>query len=459
MFEQKLILLILQLVLISGCTNTKPVVIEMSEKQLSFSPKTHSLDNNDNFSPDGMFLCYDTRGTIYAENLANSKSIEKIEIESGIESILWNPPSVSGEQAAPGVAAASYHPIENKVIFIHGPDLDEVEKRGYYNIRNRTAVEVDGDGNNTWVKVDMRDIFNDTIIPGAHRGGSHRHEYSGNGKRIGFTYDDFLVKEYDRTIGFLQPDEKAPEGYTHYFCVILKPTRKGDSKAGEIEKAYGDSWIGAEGSMRAFIGKVRALNGKDYENDLFIADIPIDIDITTSWSGTQNEYPEPPEGIVIRRLTHGMNISGIVRGSADGRQIAFTAPDGDGINQVFVIKANGSDKQAIQTTHLSSSVSSVRWHSSGDWIFGISDGDILATYAGKDQELGKTVRLTDDNMKRDQLVVSSDGDWLAYIIAVPTKDANGKLCKDAEGNDFRQIFILEVDLVRITGILHKTNKK
>ena len=152
----------------------------------------------------------------------------------------------------------------------------------------------------------------------AHRGGTHRHEYSRSGNRIGFTYDDMLVQEYDRTIGFMQPDKNSPEGYTHFFSLILKPAAMGKSKAGEIEKAYGDSWVDAAGTMRAFIGKVRAKNATDYENDLFVAHIPEDIDITTSRSGTQDQYPEPPEGITIRRLTNGMNVSGIVRGSPDG---------------------------------------------------------------------------------------------------------------------------------------------
>ncbi len=425
--------------------------IPMIEKQITFSARTHSLDNNDNFSPDGRFLCYDTRGTIYNENLANSKSIEKVEIETGRETVLWDPPSVTGEEAAPGVAAASYHPFENKVIFIHGPDLDEVDKRGYYSIRNRTAVEVDGEGNKTSLKVDMRDISNEVTTPGAHRGGTHRHEYSRNGNRIGFTYDDFIIQDYDRTIGFLQPDENTPPGYTNYFAIILKPARNGKSEAGEIEKAYGDSWVGAGGRMRAFIGKVRALNGKDYENDLFVADIPADIDITTSRSGTQDQYPEPPEGIAIRRLTYGMNVNGIVRGSADGRQIAFASPDGDGINQVFIRKADGSDKQAKQLTHLNSPVSSIRWHPTGEWVFCISDGDVIASYVGTRLRSGKTIRLSNVRLERDQLVVSPDGNLLAYIIPVPTKDTSGNIIKDAKGNDFRQIFIMELDWERINA--------
>lgn len=421
----------------------------MTEKQLSFSPRTHALDNNDNFSPDGKSLCYDTRGTIYNENLGNSKSIEKIDLASGVETVLWEPPSVTGEEAAPGVAAASYHPLENKVIFIHGPMLEEVEERGPYSIRNRTALLVDGEGKYESVKIDYRDISSEATIAGAHRGGTHRHEYSRDGSRIGFTYDDFLVQDYDRTIGFMQPDANAPEGYTHYFSVILKPAKIGKSLAGEIEKAYGDSWLDAAGSMRAFIGKVRAQNGIDYEEDLFVADIPLDIKMTSSFSGTQDLYPEPPVGITIRRLTHGMKVTGIVRGSSDGSKIAFAAPDSDGVDQVFIISAHGSAKEPVQHTRLASPVSSIRWHPSGKWVFYLSDGNVFVTYLGSSTGMSRTFQLTNDQLTRDQLVVSQDGDLLAYVIPVPTQDETGVIVKDALGNDFRQIFCMEVDWNRI----------
>ncbi len=437
------------LALMSGCGESislnNPKVMIMTEKQLTFSPRTHALDNNDNFSPDGKSLCYDTRGTVYNENLANSKSIEKVEIASGMETVLWSPPSITGEAAAPGVAAASYHPFENKVIFIHGPLLDEVDERGTYSIRNRTALEVDGEGKLSSVKVDRRDVSSNITTAGAHRGGTHRHEYCRNGKRIGFTYDDKLLQDYDRTIGFMEANANAPEGYTHYFSVILKPAKIGHSSAGEIEKAYGDSWIDAAGSMRAFIGKVRAQNGIDYENDLFVADIPLDINITSAKSGSLDSYPEPPEGISIRRLTQGMKVGGIVRGSSDGSKIAFAAPDEAGIDQVFIISALGPDKEATKLTRLASPVSSIRWHPSGHWVFCISDGNVFVTYLGSSSRFGRTIQLSNDRLSRDQLVVSPDGNLLAYIIPVPTKDESGAIVKDALGNDFRQIFCMELD--------------
>ena len=363
-----LVILIFSIAIIVGCekseSNDDIEVIKMIEKQITNSPKTHALDNNDNFSPDEKFLCYDTRGTVYNENLANCKSIEKVEIATGKETILWNPPFITGDEAAPGVAAASYHPKENKVIFIHGPLLDEVKERGYYDIKNRTAVIVDGNGGSIVEKPDMRDVKNNPTTPGAHRGGSHRHEYTRSGNRIGFTYDDFLVKKYTRTIAFMQPCEKSPVGYTHYFSLIVRPAQKGKSKPGEIERAADDSWIDSLGTMRAFIGKVRAENGIDYYSDLFVADIPLDIDITTAKAGTMKEYPTPATGIVIRRLTHGMNAKGTIRGSFDGKQVVFTAKDKNGISQVFLMNADGSQENPNKISNFIDSVSIVRWHPS-----------------------------------------------------------------------------------------------
>jgi hypothetical protein len=417
--------------------------LPMKEKQISFSDKNHALDNNDNFSPDNSFLCYDTRGTIFNDNIGNSKTIEKIEISTGVETILYNPESVTGEQAAPGVGAVSWHPSDDKVIFIHGPLLSEVAERGYYAITNRTGVEVSADGLGTITKVDMRDVAtNRPTTPGAQRGSSHRHEYTRNGQRIGFTYDDYINTNYDRTIAYLEPSAKAPVGYTHYFAVILKPAEKGKSKPGEIEKAYGDSWVGPAGTMRAFIGKVRAENGVDYQTDLFVADMPESVDITTAFSGNGNEYPEPPKGITIRRLTHNGNTEGIVRGSFNGKTIAYLSPDKAGVLQVFTIDTKGSDLsnnenlKPIQLSTFNSAVSTPRWHSKMNWLFAIVDGNIAAICAETGKNFGKTFMLTSDAQKRKELVVANDGNSLAYTVEMQDKQAE---------RNFSQIFVLEID--------------
>jgi len=134
------LILCIMVFILSSCKEEKPnknykLSSKISERQITFTVKNHSLDNNDNYSPGSKYLCYDTRGTVYKENIGNTKTIEKVNIETGAETILWKPESVSGEDAAPGVGAVSWHPTENKVAFIHGPSLKEVKDRGYYNKR------------------------------------------------------------------------------------------------------------------------------------------------------------------------------------------------------------------------------------------------------------------------------------------------------------------------------------
>ncbi len=424
----------------------------MTEKQITFSEKNHALDNNDNFSPDDKFLCYDTRGTVYNKNLANCKSIEKVEIATDKETVLWEPESVSGEQAAPGVAAVSWHPSENKVIFIHGPLLSEVAERGYYGITNRTGVEVSADGLGTITKVDMRDVATDRpTTPGAQRGGTHRHEYTRDGNRIGFTYDDFLVTDYERTIGYMEPNSSAPEGYTHYFAVILKPAEKGKAKPGEIEKAYGDSWVDSKGTMRAFVGNVRAENGVDYETALFVADIPESVDITTANSGTATEYPEPPKGIKIRRLTHSGTVSGVVRGSFDGKYIAYISKDENGIEQIYIIDAKGSDlsaekeMQPQKVTSLTDNVTCLRWHPARYEMFYVANKNIAVASVEPGDTFGKTIQLTNDTINKTDLVVSHNGKLLAY---------NKMVEKEGSDEKWDQIFVLELDEEKIDEFLH-----
>ncbi|MGH7972432.1 MAG: DUF3748 domain-containing protein, partial [Limisphaerales bacterium] len=169
-----------------------------AEQQLTHTPKNHFLDNNDNFSPDSRFLCYDTR-EMFGPDIGNCRSIEKVAIATGKETVVYEPNQVvTGQKAAPGVGAASFTPRGNKVVFIHGPPLEEIPARGYYGKANRQGADIGADGSGFLRWLDKRDVdtSRDTI-PGAQRGGTHRHEYSLDGKRIGCTYDDALLTNYD----------------------------------------------------------------------------------------------------------------------------------------------------------------------------------------------------------------------------------------------------------------------
>jgi len=419
------------------------------EQQVTFSPKNHMLDNNDNFSPDGRFLCYDTR-EILGPGIGNSQRIEMVEIATGNETVLYapEPTIVHPQDAAPGVGAVSFNPVAMEVAFIHGPLVSEVETRGYYAIPNRrgASVPADGSGRLTWI--DYRDIATDRpTLPGAHRGGTHRHEYSLDGKRIGFTYDDFLLPQYDRTIGMDVPHPDAPGDATHWFVVLVPVVPKGTAKPGEIERAYGDSWVGREGTMRAFIGKVRNPDGESYEESLFVVDVPADVDVTTADAGTAARYPTPPDGVAARRLTHTW-AGGIARGAHDGSRIAYYGLASDGSKQIFIIPSDGSDqaedphKQPVQATQFEHGAGAgLRWHPSGGYIACISNNAVAVTCVKPGDAFGKTIWLTgSDGPERSDLVWSPDGTVLAFNKPVPTKGAYGTIAKTYKGEDMSQIF-------------------
>lgn len=422
------------------------------ERQITSTPKHHNLDNNDNFSADGRFLCYDTRGFL-GPGIENGQTIEMVEVATGAETLLYAPPaSVTGEQAAPGVGAVSFSPVANQVAFIHGPLLDQLAQRGYYAKTNRNGAEVaaDGSGRLTWL--DYRDVETgrDTLA-GAHRGGTHRHEYSRDGKRIGFTYDDALLTQYGRTIGYMEPHPRAPGGATHFFALLVSVVPAGTAKPGEIEVASGDAWVDSQGTMRAFIGKVRESDGVSYQESLFVVDIPATVDITTADAGAADRYPRPPAGVTLRRLTHDW-AGGIVRGAPQGDRIAYYAKAADGTTQVFIIPADGSDRHAdpakrpVQATALPEGAGpGLRWHSSGRSIACLSDNAVSVTCVEPGERFGRSVFLTPGGgaARRAGLVWSYDGKTLAYSMPVPTRDPQGQLVRAYDGGDLNQIFVVD----------------
>lgn len=438
--------------------------LSATEKQITFSTHNHDLDQNDNFSRDGQYLVYDTRETL-GPGIENSISIEMVEIATGRETVLYQArPFVLGARPAPGIGAVSFSPVADEVVFIHGPQVGELGARGPYAKPNRCGAIVPADGSGRLRWADRRDIATDRdTLPGAHRGGTHRHEYSLDGQRIGFTYDDFLLPQHDRTVGYMEPHPRAPEGASHYFAIIVPVVPKGSAKPGEIERAWGDSWVGSDGRMRAFIGKVRAANGTDYEQSLFVADIPRTVDIATADAGNARRFPAPPQGIRIRRLTDaqskpGFVPEGVVRGSHDGRWISFVwVPEGSpsppaeaGI--AAVIPADGGydisgPAQPLPANHIELPVrlkAPARWHPDNARLFGIrEDNAVVAISVGADAQACRVRALVppDPKAERSRLCVSPDGRLLAYNRPVP--DAAG--AKNYAGLDFLQVFVCNLE--------------
>lgn len=419
------------------------------EWQLTYSPISKLLDNNDNFSKDSRFLVFDTRDTL-GTGIGNGTTIMKVSVSTGLENVIYAPaPVLTGVQAAPGLGAASYSPVEDLAVFIHGPFLHETPMRGFYGATNRQGGVAWADGSGDAGFLDCRDVTNEPTLPGAHRGGSHRHEFSADGKRIGFTYDDFLLTQYSRNIGYMVAHEKAPCGVGFYAALLAPIVPSGQSKPGDIERAADDSWVGTKGLMRAFIGNVKEANGT-VMSSLFVVDIPESVDITTADSGTKTKYPSPPQGTAIRRLTT-TPAAGIVRGSPDGTRIGYYAMV-DGVRQVFLINSIGSDQhpdpamRPVQATRLEQGASGgLRWHPTGNSIAVQSDNGIAAVCVQPGPQFGKTVWLTQHGATVaavEGLVWSRDGKLLAFNRRVPTYDSTGALVKDAAGRDFRQIFLV-----------------
>jgi hypothetical protein len=432
-----------------------------AERQITFSPHNHALDNNDNFSRGDRFLCYDTRFTRGAGN-GCATSIMKVEIATGVETVVYEPkPIILGPvDAAPGVIAASYNPVADEIIFIHGPLVSETPKIGFYSMTNRRGAVVSASGGPARF-LDLRDVFNETTTAGAHRGGTHRHEYSLDGKRIGFTYDDHILTGYGRTVGMMMASAKAPAGVTQWMAILVPIAPKGKAQPGELEFAGFDSWVGEKGLMRAFIGKVKETGGGGYTSSLFVVDVPEDVDITTSFSGTRTRFMAPPKGVGVRRLTH-TQATGIARGSRDGRRIAYFAKDANGVSQVFLIDSHGSDKDAdaalrpVQATFFQDGArSGVRWHPSGNTITVASGNGVAAVCVKPGPLFGKLHFLTPHGATLPQVdapVWSNSGKQIAYNRRMPTKNAQGMPARDFSGRDFMQIFLTDFPDANNNGI-------
>lgn len=197
--------------------------------------------------------------------------------------------------------------------------------------------------------------------------------------------------------------------------------------------------------MRGFVGRVKENDGS-FRNSLFVIEIPADVDVTTAHAGDRNHYPTPPKGVRVRRLTHG-EASGIIRGSRDGRRIAYLAAAPDGTNQVFLIDSHGSDtdsdpaKRPVQATHFPGGVQGgARWHPSGNSLALLTDNGVATVCVKPGPCFGKSVFLTphgDGLARPEALVWSNRGEELAFNRRVPQKEGT----KDASGLDFEQIFI------------------
>ena len=422
----------------------------------------HTLDNNDNFSPDGKWLVYDTRTGV--GGIGGSPSVERVNVETGENQVLFG--VKDNRDWGPGAGAVSYHPIENKVIFIHG--LPVCTEKNPYQQWRRTGVIVNDNLPNVPILMDARDITF-PFTPGALRGGTHRHEWSRDGKWVGYTYNDAIMKKLEDSTGVKwnlrtiavsnqhhrvairnsNPEETVAGSW--YSAVVVRVVPDPKPGSDEISNAASDSWIGMpgyrkpDGTMqvaRAFLGKVNNKDGKPVD-ELFVVDIPDSINVPGEYGpleGTSTTFPMPPKGTVQRRLTHTAETqfpgcSGVVRSSRDGKYISYLAKDKNGIEQVFLISPLGGESLQV-TEHPSNVQGGVRWSSDNRRIAYIWDNSIVITEISEHPFAQRFRRLTAKiPVELSNLVWSNDEKTMAFNRPVP---AEGK--KDQK----QQIFVIKL---------------
>lgn len=424
------------------------------EVQLTFDAYNHRLDNNDNFSPDDRWLVYDTRPN--DGGIRMGQRIEKVHVPSGkIATIYRAPnPTITG----PGIAAASYHPKKHRVVFIHG--LTNHSESHPYDWWRRFGMMIDETGPQKPIVVDARDVV-PPFTPGALRGGTHRHEFSGDGKWIGFTYNDALMatngKQYSlRTIGVTKLDrptriigtgDRANFSGNGTSALVVRVTSNPSPGSDEINRASFDSWIGTQGYTtadgrkqlaRAFLGNVISLSRKEV-SELFVVDIPSDLTVPGDYGpleGTTITMPMPPAGAAQRRLTYTTDrrfpgFSGNVRSNADGSMLACRARDERGIDQVIL--ASPVDGRRHQLTSFESNVQSdIRWHPNGTHVCFVQNNTIVLLNV----ENSAFRRVTSQSLASPfALVWSRNGNAIAFNRILPD---------NRSGALYAQIFIVHI---------------
>ncbi|WAC11599.1 DUF3748 domain-containing protein [Dyadobacter pollutisoli] len=399
----------------------------------------HDLDNNDNFSPDGKWLVYDTRTD--DGGIAASARIERVNIETGEKQVLFD---IKNNQTwGPGAGAVSYSSKDNAVVFIHG--LTNSTEANPYQQWRRTGVIIHDSRPNEPIYMDARDVTF-PFTAGALRGGTHRHEWSGDGQWIGFTYNDAILKALEdstgqkrnlRTIGVskkikaVHVDKNEENVSGEWFsALVVRVVPEPAPGSDEISHAAGDSWVGTNGYLaangqkqiaRAFLGTVKDKNGKDVP-EVFVVDIPEDITQPGPLGpleGSKDDFPMPPNGTVQRRLTYTANTSqpgclGIVRSSPDGKYLAYLAKDEKGISQIFVISPTGGKPQQL-TEHDYDVIGNVRWHPDGQHVTYVWKGSITLCKTGTEPFAERIKTLTKPtNPAPTNLVWSHDGGVVAF---------------------------------------------
>ena len=430
------------------------------ERQITFQAYGHILTNCGVWSPDGKWIVYDVRSDP-AGSLFDGTRIERVHVETGEVQVLYK----AKNGACVGVATCS--PVDDRIIFILGPENPTTDWS--YSAHQRQGVLVDTSREGTVQFVDARDLT-PPFTPGALRGGTHLHTFSGDGQWVTFTYEDHVLSQFERpadehdinqrNVGVSIPDNPVivkkdhPRNHdgTHFSVLVTQTTASPCPGSDEISKAYEEAWVGTDGYLKAtgirqhramaFQGNVTSGLGKTVA-EVFIVDLPENIKIPGGGplEGTDKSRPMPPRGVLQRRLTFTTErkFPGLqgprhwLRSSPDGSQIAFLMRDDEGIVQIWIISPTGGCPRQL-TANPWDIASAFTWSPIGRFIAHAMDNSVFTTDASSGESYRLTPRCSDLVAPRPEACVfSPNGKKIAYVRHVPCGTAT-----------FNQVFVTEI---------------
>jgi hypothetical protein len=444
--------------LVGGCALTHRFHMTdlAAETQLTSSPTGHILTNVGAWSPDGEWLAYDVRSDAAGDQFDGDR-IEALNVRTRETRVLYR--ATNGARCG----VVTWHPAKPEVVFIHGPEQPTPDWQ--YGPFHREGAVVQFDRPGVARRLDARNLA-EPFTPGALRGGSHVHVFSGDGSRVSFTYEDHVLATLgdagshdrnQRNLGVTVVGRPVTVPRTHprnrdgdFTVLVTRTVNEPKPGSNEIRRAFEEGWVGTNGYMRAdgvrqvhalaFQGQVVTPSGEAIA-EVFLADLPADLTQPGSGplAGTATLRPSPPAGVAQHRLTFtaGRKFPGIqgprhwLRSSPDGSRIAFLMRDDAGVAQLWTVSPNGGPEQQL-TRNPWGIASAFTWSADGRWIAHAADGSVCVT----DAQNGRTHRLTPRSEaafapRPEACVFSPDGRQIAYVRRV----------RQAEG-EFNQIFVV-----------------
>lgn len=428
---------ILALMTLFAMTATQSVFAQ--PRQITTAAHGHILANRNCWSPDGQWLHYDVR---HDETIFDGNRIERVHVDTGNVEVVYTAPST----AFCGVPTVN--PTNGEIVLLRSPEKPTEDWQ--YAAWHRFGMI----GSESSFKVlDARDVVK-PFTPGALRGGTHLHMFSGDGRYVSSTYEDAVLATSDnvdadpnnRVIAVTElgksvevPSRNPRNHNGNWTVVVTRVVNEAAPGSDEITRAYSDAWIAGADSI-AFFGLVAGNNGESYP-ELFRVDLSSNLHSTVGSrvEGTPTSRPGVPVGVQQHRLTRTENTK--FPGLSGPRHWPVSAPDGksigiyrkgdDGRIRFAIVPADGGPIRDVTDGSLEPT-SSFTWNNDGSLVTFVADGSVVVVSA----DAGTITRLTeksDPGPRHHACVFSLDGNRISYMQPV-----------EYNGQTFDQIFVVNI---------------